>query len=341
MNNTTAPRTARPRRTLLLAAAAAAIVLLGGGAVGYTVVTREDEPDCDSLSSDTALRRALGDAYREDMDCRALGTVIRGAATGATPGQHTLAEARAMQTALTVVAQDIERRQEPVVAADLRAPLAAALVDYVQDTQEILNGVNGEYTRREDDAPWRDGATVRMPARIDDLVKVLRAVSQDPAAYGDLRAAQVRQCAARLAEVPARATGPRYTGPARNCAAGLGHFDGIADDIPKSQAGQWRSDVLRRLKDTAGSPPSYAADPARHIANSWQQAVIDEVEADRTLFLKNDTSRIVVIWTAARGESTDSKKVNDLQATVGSDADSSAAETEGTLRCTWRPSECG
>ncbi|MFC5219925.1 hypothetical protein [Streptomyces coerulescens] len=341
MNDNTSPQTTRARRTRFLAAAAAALALIGGGAVGYAHVAGEDPLDCTDLSSDTALRRALGDVYREDMDCGALGKAIRSAATGADPGRHTLAEARAMQAALTAVAEDIERRREPVVASDLRAPLAAALVDYAQDTQEILNGVNGEYTHREDDAPWRDGGTVRMPARIDELVKVLRAVSQDPAAYGDLRAAHVRQCAARLIKVPTRATDARYTSPARSCAAGLGHFDGIADDIPKSQAEQWRSDVLLRLKDTVGSPPSYEADPARHIAGRWQLAVIEQVDVDQTRFLKEDSARIVVIWAAARGEGTDSKRVNDLQATVAGDANSSAVETEGTLRCTRHPMECG
>ncbi|MDI9832230.1 hypothetical protein [Streptomyces sp. KAU_LT] len=342
MNDTTTPpRAARPRRKLLLAAAATAIVLAGGGAVGWTVVAREDKPDCDSLSSDAALRRSLGDAYREDMDCGALGTAIRSAATGAVAGRHTLAEARAMRAALTAVAADIERRQDPVVAPDLRAPLAAALADYAQDTQEILSGVNGEYTRREDDAPWRDGTTVRMPARVDDLVEVLRSVSQDPAAYAGLRAAHVRQCAAHLAEVTAGATGARYTSPARSCAAGLGHFDGIADDIPESQGEQWRSDVLLRLKNTAGRTPSYETDPVRHIAGTWQQAVTEQVAPDQSRFLKDDSSRIVDIWTAARGEGTDSRKVNDLQADVANDAGSSAGETQKALKCTRHPTECG
>ncbi|WP_327592726.1 hypothetical protein [Streptomyces chartreusis] len=341
MNDNTPPQKTRSRRTRFLAAAAAALVLTGGGAVGYVLVTGEDTASCDRLSSDAALRRSLGDAYREDMDCGALGTAIQGATTGATPGRHTLAEARAMQTALTAVAEDIDRRQEPVVAPDLRAPLAAALVDYAQDTQEILNGVNGEYTRREDDAPWRDGSTVRMPARIDDLVKVLRAVSEDPAAYGDLRAAHVRQCGTHLAEVPAQATGARATWPARSCAAGLGYFDGIADDIPKSQAEQWRADVLLHLKDTAVSTPSYEANAARHISGSWQREVIDQVDAEQPLFLQNDSTRVIEIWATARGEDVDSQEVNALQQKTANDANTSLGETEETLRCTRNPTECG
>lgn len=286
MNDNTPPQTARPRRTRLLAAAAAALVLIGGGAVGYTLVAREDNPDCDSLLSDTTLQRSLGGPYRQGMVCGTLGTAIRDAATGPTPGLHTLAEARALQATVAAVSEDIERHQKPSIAPDLRAPLAAALVDYAQDTHEILTGVNGEYTPREDSGPWQDGKTVRMPAYLDDLVNVLRAVSQDPAAYADLRAAQVRQCATRLAAVPTQATGAVYTGPARSCAAGLGHYDGIADDIAKSQAEQWRSDVLRRLENTADSPPPYKVNRARYIAGSWQQAVIERVDADQTLFLK-------------------------------------------------------
>lgn len=341
MNDNTAPQTARPRRTRLLAAAAAALVLIGGGAVGYTLVVREDKPDCDSLLSDAALRRSLGAAYLEGMDCRALGTAIRDAVTGPTPGRHTLAHARAMQATVSAVSEDIRRRQEPAIAPDLRAPLAAALVDYAQDTQEILNGVNGEYTHREDSGPWQDGQTVRMPARLDDLVNVLRAVSQDPSAYADLRAAHVRQCATRLAEVPAHATGPYYTWPARSCAAGLGYYDGIADDFPKSQADQWRSDVLRRLKNTADSPPLYKVNRAGYIAGSWQHAVIEGVDADDALFLQNDSSRIIDIWATARGEDIYSTKVHALKQKTANDAGTSLVDAGKALRCTRHPAECG
>ncbi|MEJ8672969.1 hypothetical protein WKI71_45110 [Streptomyces sp. MS1.AVA.1] len=340
MNNTTSPRTARPRRKRFLVAAATALVMVGGGAVGYTLVAREDKPDCTRLLSDTALQRALGDAYREDMDCGTFGTAIRDAATGSTPRAHTLAQARAMQAALGAVGDDIEQGQEPSIAPDLRAPLATALADYTQDTYEILSGVNGEYTHREDSAPWQDGKIIRMSVHPDDLVNVLRAVSQDPAAYADLRAAHVRECSTRLAMVPTQATGPAYSEPARGCAAGLGHYDGIADDIPKSQAEPWRSDVLRRLKNTADSPPPYEVNRSQHIEGSWQQAVAEQIDANQTLFLTNDSSRIVDIWATARGEGIDSKKVNDLQATVASDADSSSVATEEALRCT-RTTECG
>ncbi|MFJ8533577.1 hypothetical protein [Streptomyces sp. NPDC093591] len=246
-----------------------------------------------------------------------------------------------MQATLAAVSGDIERRREAAIASDLRAPLAAALVDYAQDTQEILNGVNGEYTDREDSAPWQDGATVRMSARLDDLVNVLRAVSEDPAAYADLRAAHVRQCTTRLADVPAHATGADDTWPARSCAAGLGYYDGIADDIPESHAEQWRSDVLRRLKDTADSPPPYKVNPAQHIVGRWQQEVVEQVDADRTLFLQNDSTRIIDIWGTARGEDIDSKKTNALQQKTANDANTSLVETEEALRCTRSPTECG
>jgi hypothetical protein len=341
MNDNTPPQTARTHRARFVAAAAAALVLIGGGAIGYVLVVHEDKTDCDALLSDTALRRSLGGAYREDMDCGTLGTAIRDAVTGPTPGRHTLVQARAMQATLAAVSDDVERRREPAVAPDLRAPLAEALEDYAQDTHEILNGVNDEYTHREDKAPWQDGKTVRMSAKLDDLVNVLRAVSQDPAAYADLRAAHVRQCATHLAEVPAHATGPYYTWPARSCAAGLGHYDGIADDIPKSQAEQWRSDVLRRLKNTVGSPPPYKVNRARYIAGSWQQAVVERVDADQPLFLEDDSSRIIDIWATARGEGIDSTTVNALQQKTANDADSSSAETEKALRCTRHPAECG
>ncbi|MDO0909857.1 hypothetical protein QQM39_02960 [Streptomyces sp. DT2A-34] len=162
-----------------------------------------------------------------------------------------------------------------------------------------------------------------------------------PYGCADMRAAHVRQCATHLAGVPTQATGPLCTGPARSCAAGLGYFDGVADDIPESQAGQWRSDVLRRLKNTAGSPPPYKANRAGYIAGSRQQAVIERVDADPAPFLEKDSSRIIVIWATARGEGINSGKVDDLQADVASDANSSSTETEEVLGCTRHPTECG
>lgn len=345
MNDNTPLRTPRPRRTRFLVVAAATVVLVSGGAVGCTSLAAKDSSDCESLLSAPTLQRSLGDAYREDMDCAALGRAIKDAATGSVPGRHTLPEARTMQATLAAVNGDMEKRQEPSIPADLRAPLAAALADYAQDSYEILSGVNGEYTRRADSGPWQDGETVRMSAHPDDFANVLRAVSEDPAAYAEVRAAHVRTCATHLAAVPSQATGSAYTGPARSCAAGLGYYDGIGDDIPEShaesQAAAWRSGVLQRLKATADSPPSYEVNRAQHIAGRWQQAVIEQVDSAQARFLKDDSSRIVGIWTGARGDGIDSKKVNDLELTVVGDANSSAEEVEGTLRCVRRPTECG
>ncbi|MBT1090555.1 hypothetical protein [Streptomyces sp. Tu102] len=341
MNDNTPPQTARPRRTRLFVVAATALVLVGGGAVGYALVAQDDRSTCENLLSDAALQRSLGDAYREDMDCGTLGRAIEDAATGSAPGRHTLPEARTMQAALAAVSGDIEQRQEPSIPANLRAPLAAALADYAQDTYEILSSVNGNYARRADGAPWQDGKTVRMSAHLDDLVNVIRAVSQAPAAYADVRAAHVRTCATHLAAVPSQATGSVYTGPARSCAVGLGYYDGIVDDLPKSGAATWRSGVLKRLKATADSFPPYEVNRAQHIAGSWQQAVIEQVDSDQTQFLKDDSSRIVGIWTGARGDGVDSKKVNDLEVTIADDANSSAMEAQETLQCTRRPTECG
>ncbi|CAM5470542.1 MULTISPECIES: hypothetical protein [Streptomyces] len=341
MNDTTPSPTPRTRRTRLIGAAVAALVLIGGGAVAYALLDGEDTPGCAALASDPALRRSLGDAYREGMDCGALGAAIRDAATGPEPGRHTLAEARALHTALTTVAEDIERRRNPGIAPDLRAPLAAALTDYAADTYEVLTGVNGEYTHREDDGPWRDAGTVRTPARVNDLVTVVRAVSEDPAAYADLRAAHVRQCAARLAEVPARTTGARYTGPARGCAAGLGRFDAVAADIPESWAGQWRTDVLRHLADTAGSTPPYATDPAGHLASRWRHLAADRTDTDAPRFLGDDSTRLIDLWTTARHEPSDAAPVKELKAEAAADAGTGAAETRKALACTRRPAECG
>ncbi|MFM9371537.1 hypothetical protein [Streptomyces sp. Da 82-17] len=290
--------------------------------------------------SDKPLQRALGTTYRAEMSCGDLGKAIRQAATGPTPGEHTLREARVMQASLTAVGKEIEQQQEPTIAQELRTPVAAALADYAQDTGEILNAVNDAYIDHEDDGAWQDGKTVRMSAPLDELIDVLRALSQSPDAYADLRAAHVRQCAVGLAAVPSRAAGPTYTAPGRNCAAGLGYYDGIAEDIPDSQSKQWRSDVLQRLRNSMGTPPAYSTDPAQHITASWQRDAVRQVKVGGSGFLTDDSTRILDIWATARGDDLDARKLDALQEDMGSDACSRAEETTKQLACTREPSKC-
>ncbi|MGW4873978.1 hypothetical protein [Streptomyces chartreusis] len=82
-------------------------------------------------------------------------------------------------------------------------------------------------------------------------------------------------------------------------------------------------------------------DRVRCIAGSWQEAVIERASSGHTGFLQDDGSRIVGIWTEAHGDGIDSKKVNDLELTMASDADSRAVETEEALSCIRHPTECG
>ncbi|MFM9368262.1 hypothetical protein [Streptomyces sp. Da 82-17] len=186
------------KRALLCGAAA--LVLAGGGLVGYDVFVRES--GCHGLLEDRAVQRLLGDRYAPDMECGELGAAVRDATTGSAPGRHTLVQARNMQAVVVALSKETERRKDPVIAAGLRGPLADALVDYAADTHATLAGEDGHRPRRHR-APWEEEGTVRMPVGEADLVRALRAVSEDPQAYARLRNAQTEVCAETMASVPA------------------------------------------------------------------------------------------------------------------------------------------
>jgi transposase len=95
------------------------------------------------------------------------------------------------------------------------------------------------------------------------------------------------------------------------------------------------------VRATASNTPSYKANAARHISGSWQQEVIEQVDAEQPQFLQNDSTRVIEIWATGRGENIDSKEVNALQQKTANDASISLVETEETLRCTRNATECG
>ncbi|MET9293599.1 hypothetical protein [Streptomyces sp. NPDC003077] len=327
------PRTSRKRIALW---AALALILVGGGTTGYVLATRDSDPGCEHLLNSEPLRQELGARMRPGMSCGELGAALRGAATGPTPGRHTLAQARIMRATVTAISEDIAQRKDPVIAPALREPVATALADYSADTFEILAGVNGDYD--DHDAPWRDGAVVRTPVKRVDVVRTMRAVSENPSAYATLRTAQTRQCAIGLAGVPLQATGAALRVSARDCGAGLGYLDGIADDIPQATSHTWRAAVISHLTTGGTTPPAYREDPVRHLTATWQQD-LSRKQPKETGFLKRQLAELVRTWVAGRGTPRDESTVGTLQDAVARDASTSVGETAEIMQCTRQPEE--
>ncbi|MDI3408393.1 hypothetical protein [Streptomyces cavernicola] len=334
----------RSARRRLVVWSAIGMGVLGSAALGYLFASQDRAADCGHLLKNGSLQRVLGNEYVSDMSCAELGSVLRAATTGATPGRHTLGEARNMQAVVLALSEETQRRRNPAVAVELREPLADALVDYAADIHANLTGSDGDPQPQRHRRPWKDGETVRMPVEEDDLIRALRAVSQDPQAYARLRTAQTEKCADGLASVPtARSLSVEDGGPALDCAVVLGHFDGIADDIPEGERATWQAAVFQHIADTAPeSAPSYGRDPAGHIAGAWQRDFVG-VEPPSSGFLGEDALAVIDIWAEGREEdSTDSgvKALKRESLTVEADGAEAAARL---LACTREPdaAECG
>ncbi|MEU9120046.1 hypothetical protein AB0C96_09320 [Streptomyces sp. NPDC048506] len=329
------PRRRTGKRTAIWSAAV--LLLVGGGTVGYSLVTGNSEPDCDGLLNNASIQRILG-PHRSDMSCTDLGAALRDAATGPTPGQHTLAQARNMRETIRAISDDVKHRQDLAIAPGLRKPIASAVADYVRDTQEILVDVNEDYSKRR--APWRDGHVVRMPAGLLDVTRVMRAVADDPSAYANLRLAQTHRCAIGLARVPTKATEDDDVLElrARECGSALGFLDGIADDIPESERGKWQTDVLAHLTAHTSKPPSYRRNPVEHLTSTWRQGLVRD-KPDRTFFLKQQASDLVATWAVGRGLDPDDAAVDYVQNGALNAAHTGVRTTENAVKCTRQPEE--
>ncbi|MFG2596655.1 hypothetical protein [Streptomyces sp. NPDC048462] len=314
------------------------LTIVTGGAVTYAVVSHEEDPGCGNLLGEKPVQRILGSEHRTDMSCADLGEALRRAATGPVAGQHTLAQAQNMHDTIMVINEDIQQRRQPTIAEGLRGPITKALADYAGDSFEMLTAINPDYNHRRDSGPWREGAVVRMPVPLGDLVRVMRAASDAPSAYATLRAAQTRECADGLGALPAKVTDTEFRGPARDCAAGLGRFDAIADDLPENKRQDWQKAVLAQLADTApkAPPASYGDDPAEHIMRTWQQGFTG-ADPDESAFMDDDISRLIDIWVKGRGEDPRSGRVKLLRAKAAGDASGTAGDTAAALTCTRHP----
>ncbi|MFD0277747.1 hypothetical protein ACFVHB_28070 [Kitasatospora sp. NPDC127111] len=291
------------RPTARTAAAAIALVVAAAVGAGLWWALGRDDPDrdCAGLRGDERVRTVLGATWRSDLSCGELADGLRRATAGDRPGSHTPEQARALRRVLLAVAGRPDHRVHPQV----RGPLAAALADYAADTHAVLTGVNDAYLAH--DAPdadvWQDGQGVHVAVPKSDLIDVLRGLSEDPAAYAVLRAADLRQGAAGLGAVgpdPAEAV---ITDPLVRAAASAGVFDGIADDVLRGRGDEartdWRDAALRGLAPS-GERPAFAADPAGHLAQGWLRQVAGA--PDRFERLHDEAAALLALWTEASGQ---------------------------------------
>ncbi|MEU3651242.1 hypothetical protein AB0E67_00075 [Streptomyces sp. NPDC032161] len=296
----------RSRRPLYAVTAALLAVALAGGA-WFLLGRGQPTDDCGTLIKDDRVRSALGSHYSAGMSCTDLGAAVKAATTGGKAAPHTRAQADSMKKILLAV-NDSLIHGDGALAAELRLPLAESLADYANDTQEILDGTNSEYTRwaSPNSIAWQDATGYHFSVFNGFLVRVLRAVSEEPAAYAALRDAQTRWGAAQLGSLTAEARKNDLGGAPVTNAAALGGYDAIAADVVRSKeasdAPRWVDAVYAALRSpeapVSAAPRSALSDP---IAKSWRASLASVPAEERTDHLREQGAFMFTAWAEAAG----------------------------------------
>ncbi|MEU6238379.1 hypothetical protein [Kitasatospora sp. NPDC047058] len=318
---------ARPSRRT--AAAAIALVVAAAAGAAFWWLTGRDDPDrdCAGLRGDDRIRTVLGAAWRSDLPCGELADGLHHATVGDRPGSHTLEQARALRSVLSAVASRADHRVHP----EVRRPLANALADYAADTHAVLTGINNLYTAH--DGPgadaWQDDNGVHVAVEKSQLTSVLRGLSDDPAAYATLRAADLHQGALGLAAIGADPSGPEIEDPLARAAAPAGVFDGIADDVLRDRDGKartaWQDAVLSGLAAPVTAVPAFATDPAGYLTQSWLRQVA--AAPDRFTRLHDQAADLLSLWGDATRRDRERTGIAGLQDRARTTTDRERAET--------------
>ncbi|MGQ4448563.1 hypothetical protein ACN6LK_006010 [Streptomyces griseus] len=244
-----------------------------------------DRAGCEELGRDARVRTALGEAHRPDMTCEELGRAMKRAAVpGSSADGHTREAAAAMKNILLAVDDDIRRREQLGVDAGLRRPLAESLAAYADVNVMLTDPTDSVYVRESlfSRGPWEAEDGFHLAVNDDTLVRVIRAVSADPAAYAVVRRAQTSWEAGRLAAFPAGSEALRWSVGAR----ALGKLDGVAEHVreglSQDEAREWNAAVVRKLSaGTAIKEGTEAVPAAGRIERAWQRALARAPEAER------------------------------------------------------------
>ncbi|OIK25890.1 hypothetical protein [Streptomyces malaysiense] len=302
----TAPETPsrRPRRRHLVA------VVVCAAAAGLTAWLLPDSGrqtgTCEDLLGDKRVRTALGGGYRSGMSCSALGSAVVKATVDAAPHQHSLQQAQSMKTVLVAVGESLARTGGRI-DTPLRTPLADALADYTPDTASVLGIADAEYVVHAVPAKpaWKDKDGVHMAVTRGTLLRVLRGVSRDPAAYATVRAASTRYTAEQLAAVPRGATGYALTVAPARVSRLLGSLDAVADgvrrDLGDARTKEWERDVFAQETKRAATPPSYTKDPVEHLVGTWSSTLRAGGFPGGSDALEQQSGEMVDEWAKALG----------------------------------------
>lgn len=296
----------RPSRRFALIAVASCAAVAGGVGAWLLLGSGGNTGSCEQLLQDKSIHAALGDNYKVGMSCSELGAAVRKTTVGSTTGQHSLRQAQAMKDVLVAVEDSLETTGgglDPI----LRMPLAESLADYAADTDAILGIGDAEYISNSSSSEpaWKDADGVHMAVPRTSLLRTVRAVSEEPAAYTTLRMAATRHAAEGLAAVERGTGGAGLTAPPARNARTLGTLDAVAADIRqnlgKNQAAQWERDVFEGLTEKTPEPPSYSKNPVNHLVDSWRRTLLAEGAGNSATAIEEQSAQMVTTWGKALG----------------------------------------
>ncbi|QUW78222.1 hypothetical protein SMIR_02910 [Streptomyces mirabilis] len=191
-----------------------------------------------------------------------LGAAIEAGATGhpagdttqQSDGKHSAAEARIMQSTVNLLDQGTNGDS---ITANLRDPIARALVDYAPDTHNTLTH-DPRYTYTEGGSVFQDANGGHLNVSQDSLTRVLRGVSDNPQNFAHLYDAERAQAAHTLAGADATYSNNKdWENRVADVGMGAGVFNAIGADVildDRDARKAWADDVARYSYHAIGAP---------------------------------------------------------------------------------------
>ncbi|MEW1725162.1 hypothetical protein [Streptomyces sp. NPDC093109] len=223
-----------------------------------------------------------------------LGVALEAAATGQLPlkpGQdpwpampHSESQARIMHSIIGELSPGPGEGNSTSIHENLKDPVARALAQYTADTHEILGGISSsDYTTHsfgDGYFPDKDGG-IHMAARKDQLIQVMRGLSEDPEAYGTLHKAESRYIDIVMQDIPNGAINFENSGTLGKSGAALGTYAAIKEHVINSErmdahsSADWKSKVAYHVIGGAVAPISLPAEMGKFVIGELLQRGVD------------------------------------------------------------------
>ncbi|MEU8583531.1 hypothetical protein [Streptomyces abikoensis] len=233
----------------------------------------------------------------EEKDARAgLGAALEAAATGREPGSpagkpglHTEGQARVMQDTISILDSG---QTGDSIPGNLQKPLGRALVDYVADTHNILDGEDSYKGSNATGPHSEENGKSRITNDQASLIRVLRGVSDEDATFATLYHAERAHSAGIIADGTHQGDPSNAIGDWSHRASRVGKVSGVYNSIGadiildrRDKDVGWVNDTARYTYHGVGVPLTMipiVGDEAQRaldaVTYEWSKDVITEKE---------------------------------------------------------------